>query len=133
MILGVGIDMCDVAFWRDALNDPATSVIEGTFTPSEQLDCQLGPVPAEERYAARFAAKEATIKALSGGRWNQSPIVERIQLLEIEVKRDNWGRPSIELHGAARDVATHLGVDSIHLSISHESSHAVAVTVLESH
>ncbi|MEE2788289.1 MAG: holo-ACP synthase [Myxococcota bacterium] len=131
MIIGVGIDLAEVGFWRAVINDPTTTMVAGTFTPQEQDDCGQGPVPPEERYAARFAAKEATIKALAGVRLGKPPIIERIHPIDIEVQRDAWGRPCIKLHNEAEHVARQLGVEVIHLSISHESSHAVAVTILE--
>ena len=132
MIVGVGIDMASVQFWADALADPTTSVIEGTFTERELNDAHAGPVPPEERLAARFAAKEAYTKAISGGRHGQPPEFDRIDPLDIEVERDSWGRPRLNLKGRAATLAEAFGVSSTWVSLSHEASHAVAVVVLES-
>ncbi len=131
MIVGVGIDLADVQFWTDALNDPTTSVIEGSFTAQEQKDSNAGPVPAAERYAARFAAKEATIKALAGHRIGREPLFDQIGFLDIEVVRDQWGRPSLRLHRVAAEIARAIGANQIHVSMTHEGSCAGAVVILE--
>ena len=131
MIIGVGIDLCDVVFWKTVLGDPTTSVVEGTFTTAEQADCRQGPVPPEERFAARFAAKEAAIKALAGARFGLSSMVPKIEPIDVEILRDQWGRPRIQLHGTANEIAMKLGVCSIHLSMSHEADQAAAVVILE--
>ena len=59
MIIGIGMDLSEAAFWSQALADPTTSVIEGTFTPAELADANAGPTPPADRLATRFAAKEA--------------------------------------------------------------------------
>ena len=131
MIVGVGIDMATVQFWADALADPTTSVVEGTFTEGEIADSKAGPVPPAERLAARFAAKEAFTKAISGGRHGQPPEFDRIDPLDIEIKRDPWGRPQLELHGRAAALAQRFGVSRTWVSLSHELNNAIAVVVLE--
>ena len=131
MIVGVGLDLANVQFWADVLTDPTTSVIEGSFTSQEQEDCLAGPVPASERYAARFAAKEAAIKALAGHRVGREPLFEKISFLDIEVLRDAWGRPSLKLSGAAHEIATAIGVGQIHVSMTHEEAFSAAVVILE--
>lgn len=72
-----------------------------------------------------FAAKEATLKALGTG-WAQG-----LGLRQIEVVRGPGGAPGVRLHEAAADRSARLGAASVHLSITHERSHAVAVAVLE--
>ena len=131
MIIGVGIDLASVQFWTDALNDPTTSVIEGTFTATEQRDALAGPVPPSERFAARFAAKEAFTKAISGGRHGRPPEFDRIDPLDVEIERDHWGRPQLNLRGRAAELAKRFGVAKSWVSLSHEAGHAVAVVVLE--
>ena len=131
MILGIGVDMASVQFWADALTDPTTSVIEGTFTERERSDAHAGPVPTAERLAARFAAKEAFTKAISGGRHGQPPEFDRIDPLDVEVERDKWGRPQLKLTGRAAILAERFGVSRTWVSLSHEASHAVAMVVLE--
>ena len=131
MVIGIGLDLADVSFWKQALSDPTTTVIEGTFTPQEQADANAGPVPPEERFAARFAAKEAAIKALAGHRVGREPLFDRLAPIDIEVMRDPWGRPTLLFHGTAAKIATDIGVGSVHVSLTHEGTFAAAVVVLD--
>jgi holo-[acyl-carrier protein] synthase len=78
------------------------------------------------RYAARFAAKEAVLKALGTG-WTQGTSWN-----EIEVSRDPAGRPSITLTGRCAEIAAELGIESWHLSLSHSKANAIA-SVIGSH
>ena len=132
MIVGVGLDLADVQFWSNVLDDPTTTVIEGTFTAQERMDSERGPVPPAERYAARFAAKEAAIKALAGTRIGEPPLLSQIKPADIEVSRDTWGRPSLHLTGTAKTIADAIGITNIHVSLTHEGVHAAAVVILES-
>ena len=77
-------------------------------------------------YAARFAAKEAVSKAFGTG------IGAQLGWLDIEVRRDDGGKPSIVLHGSGADFASARGAREIHLSLSHTATHAVAQVVIES-
>lgn len=131
MILGIGVDIAEVNFWRQAARDPTTSVIEGTFTINEQTDARDGVAESAQRFATRFAAKEAFLKALSSGRFGASPMRSSIALTEIEVVSDTWGRPKLALHGEAQKVAKERGVQTQHLSLSHEQQFVVAMVVLE--
>ena len=132
MILGLGTDLALVAFWSEALTDPTTSVIEGTFTEQELMDAKQGPTPVAECLAARFAAKEAFIKAIGGARFGMPPVIGRLEPMDIEVLRDNWGRPKLKLHGAAQALATRFGVTQTFVSMTHEGTMAAATVVLES-
>ena len=131
VIIGVGLDLASVAFWEDALADPSTSVIEGTFTAAERMDAAAGPTPEAHRLAARLAAKEAFIKAISSGRYGMEPLLSQLGNLHIEVLLDPHGRPSLGLHGSARDLAESRGVRHIWLSLTHEDQNAAAVVILE--
>ncbi|MGB0648458.1 MAG: holo-ACP synthase [Bradymonadia bacterium] len=131
MILGIGVDIAEVNFWRQAARDPTTSVIEGTFTINEQTEARDGVTESAQRFATRFAAKEAFLKALSSGRFGSSPMRSSIALTEIEVVSDTWGRPKLTLHGEAQKVAKERGVHTQHLSLSHEQQFVVAMVVLE--
>ena len=132
MILGLGTDLALVSFWSEALSDPTTSVIEGTFTAQELLDARQGPTPMAECLAARFAAKEAFIKAIGGARFGVPPVITRLEPKDIEVLRDQWGRPKLELHGAAHNLAVKFGVTRSFVSMSHEGIMAAATVILES-
>ena len=131
MILGIGIDIAEVDFWRQAVRDPTTSVIEGTFTAAEQSDARAGVTETAQRFATRFAAKEAFLKAISNGRFGEPPLRNSIALTDIEVLSDAWGRPRLMLHGDAQTVAKTRGVAAHHLSLSHERQFVVAMVVLE--
>ena len=132
MILGIGTDIAKTEFWHKALNDPSTSVIQGTFTSSELSYCKSGAVHPAQRLASRFAAKEAFIKALGSARVGRPPLQSQIPLIDIEVIIDEWGRPAIELHGLAQDLAHALKLGPIWVSLSHEDEFATATVILES-
>jgi holo-[acyl-carrier protein] synthase len=80
---------------------------------------------AAERYAARFAAKEATMKAMGTG------LADGIGWTQIEVANDDSGKPSLHLHGTARAKADSMGVRRIWLTLSHSSQNASAVVIFE--
>ena len=130
-IFGVGTDLVNVEFWRNVIDDPTTSVIEGTFAESEIDDIFSGPVPPEQRFATRFAAKEAFLKALSGGRSDQEPLRKHLNLREIVLKTDAWGRPTIALYGEVQRVLELLNINACHVSLSHEENYAIATVILE--
>ena len=122
MILGIGVDLAEVARIRAALENPRTGerFRARVFTAEEIAYCAKRR-NGHESFAARFAAKEAMMKAL--GRafgWR-----------EIEVVRGK-GAPSIRLHGRAAARADELGVRHIHLSLSHTAELAIAYVIVES-
>ena len=130
-IFGVGTDLVNVEFWREVIDDPTTSVIEGTFAESEINDIYSGPVPPEQRFATRFAAKEAFLKALGGSRSDQEPLRKHLNLKEIILKKDAWGRPTLALYGEAKKVLEVLKINACHVSLSHEDDYAIATVILE--
>src|SRR5262249_17053442 len=79
-----------------------------------------------ERYAARFAAKEAAMKALGTG-WNRG-----VRWRDIEVSRQPGGRPTMKFYGVAVEFAAKLGTKNVSLSLSHTPEHAIASVILES-
>jgi len=126
VILGVGIDHCSVRRMRRRLEDPADAFVAAVFLPAEIAYCSAKHLP-EEHFAARFAAKEAALKALActGGKgsfW-----------LDIEVVHEPDGQPRIVLAGRLRDLAARTGVQSIHLSLTHTADTAAAVVIAEGH
>jgi holo-[acyl-carrier protein] synthase len=122
MILGVGVDVCDVPRMRRALSRAAFR--RRVFDPGEARDCERRARRAEH-YAARFAAKEAFFKALGTG-WGQG-----VGWTEVAVRAAAGGRPTLRVRGAAARRARALGVARSHLSLSHSGDYAVAVVVLE--
>lgn len=134
MILGVGIDLVAVSGFAEQLGVPGTAVLS-SFTPGERRDCAVsaGGVVREEaaqakHLAARWAAKEAVIKAWSGGNFGGAPALDSVDPRDIEVRTDAWGRPSIRLH---RAVAAALGDAVVHVSLTHDGDMAAAYVVIE--
>ena len=95
------------------------------FTDAERQYCESKGVAAAQSYAARFAAKEAFLKALRTG-WRG-----KISWHDIEVLSDSDGVPSLNVTGEAEKLLQHLGATRAHLSISHTTEHAVAEVILE--
>ena len=131
MLIGLGIDLAEVSYWRQVLADPATAVVEHTFTHSERAYALSTHGEPAQHLAARFAAKEACIKALGAARSPHPPLIMQLDLRTIEVLRDAHGRPSLALRGAARVLADALGVRQTWLSLTHTGDTAGAVVVLE--
>ena len=132
MIAGIGIDLVDIDAFRDQLADPASSFVDGTFTLNEQEACQERPGRDPARHlGARFAAKEAFIKAWSGSNWSQEPALKHIDMREVEVVQDHHRRPRLKLHGRVAQALEKLGPHQLHVSLTHDGSSAGAVVVLE--
>ncbi len=130
MILGMGLDLAASEPWRQALEDPAGASLETCFTAGELARVQGGAVHPAERLAARFAAKEAFLKALGAATISRGA-GRPIDLRDIEVDSDAWGRPMLVLHRAALAQAEAIGVVRAHLSLTHEGATAAAVVMLE--
>ena len=99
--------------------------VERVFTASERAYCDSKGAAAAQHYAARFAAKEAALKALRTG-WRGS-----IAWHDIEISNDEKGAPLIEIAGGAKKVLDSLGANSVHISLSHTTEHAIATVILE--
>lgn len=121
MIIGIGVDVVDIARFERALVRTPT-LLSRLFAESEQLkDGQ--PMPLRS-LAGRFAAKEALIKALgdsTGVQWH-----------DMRVVNDALGNPGFELQDSTRAIADARGITSIHLSMSHDAGIAIAYVVAES-
>jgi holo-[acyl-carrier protein] synthase len=136
-VLGVGLDVVDVATFSSQLELDGTSFLGSTFTPAELATAaEVGENQGEEarvrHLAARFGAKEAFVKAWSMARLGRAPALASVRWQEIEVGRDAWGRPVLRLTGRTADaVADTLGPVSAALSISHDGPVAAAVVVLD--
>ena len=127
-VVGIGIDVVDVARMGAALSAPRGERLrQRVFTAAERVECERQPKLSVQRYAARFAAKEAVLKALGARtRWG-------FAWPEIEVTRDaSSGAPTVALRGRVAASARALGVGCVLVSLSHESSVAVAEALLES-
>ena len=122
MILGVGLDVCDVRRLQRAL--ARAGFRERVYADSEVRDCE-GRARRHLHYAARFAAKEAYFKAIGTG-WGKG-----VGWRDVVVERPGGGAPCLRVTGAAARRASDLGVTRSHLSLSHAGEYAVAVVVLE--
>lgn len=95
------------------------------FTTGEREYCTSKGVTAFQSYAARFAAKEAFLKALKTG-WRG-----KITWQDIEVVQSDEGVPTLNITGEAKTILEQLGADTIHISLSHTADHAIAQIILE--
>ena len=125
MIVGLGLDIAEIDRIEAAIGRHGTPLLELLFTPAEISYCQRHKNPFE-RYAARFAAKEAAMKALGTG-WSRG-----VRWRDIEVAREPGGKPVLRLAGVARQIADGLGVKNISLSITHSGNLALAHVIFES-
>src|SRR5271169_2156213 len=125
MIVGTGVDLAEVPRVRHLVERYGRRFIERAFTPSEIAYVER-KVNRFERYAARFAAKEAGMKAIGTG-WKRG-----VRWRDFEVTNLPSGRPTLQFHGAAAKVAEQLGVRNTALSITHTAGEGVAIVILES-
>jgi holo-[acyl-carrier protein] synthase len=125
--VGIGIDLVSIPEFAEQVDQPGTVFAE-TFTPGERRDAADKRSLAARHLAARWAAKEAVIKAWSGSRFAQRPMLTEAIYRDIEVITDMWGRPKVRLTGA---IADHLADVVIHVSLTHEGDTAAAVAILE--
>ena len=125
MIVGTGIDIAEVERIAQSIARFGGRFKERVFTPDEIRYCESKANKAE-RYAARFAAKEAGMKALGTG-WSRG-----VRWQDIEVRRLAGGRPTLAFHGRAGEIFFQLGGVRAHLSITHTEENAMAFVVLES-
>ena len=126
-IIGTGVDLIEVERIERALTRPATGnrFRRRVFTEVEIAYCESRGRPRYQSYAARFAAKEAVMKALGTG-WNR-----HVGWNEIEVVRQRGHAPTIVLHGKAAQFARRRDVSRFHLSISHTETLAIAYVTAE--
>src|SRR5882724_13129008 len=124
MIVGSGIDIAEVPRIAQALARYGDRFLHRVFTEGEIRYCD-SKANRVERYAARFAAKEAGMEALGTG-WNHG-----VRWRDIEVAREPGGRPTLLLHGKAAEFAIKLGATNIALSITHTAEQAMAQVILE--
>ena len=135
--LAVGLDLVTTTSFAEQLADPASAFVEATFTAREQRDARGPEAVRVQRLAARYAAKEAFVKAWSGARAGRPPLLATVDLREIELVDDGHGRPALRLHGAVAaaldGLAAELGSAAAlhaHVSLSHDPPTAAAVVVL---
>lgn len=125
MIVGIGIDVAEVDRIRQAIERHGRRFIDRVYTAAEIAYVER-KVNRFERYAARFAAKEAGMKAIGTG-WKRG-----VRWHDFEVTNLPSGRPTLQFHGTAAKVAEQLGVRNTALSITHTAGEGVAIVILES-
>ena len=128
-IVGLGTDIVEIARIEQSLSR-SPALIKRVLTENEQqifqAMAQNHPGNAARYFAKRFAAKEAAAKALGTG------IGRGISFQHFNIRNDEFGRPMLELHGAAADLAAKLGLRQTWLSISDEQAFAMATVIFES-
>jgi holo-[acyl-carrier protein] synthase len=120
----MGIDIAEVDRVKAAIERHGEAFLRRLYTQREREYCEKFK-NKYERYAGRFAAKEATMKALGTG-WSRG-----VRWVDVEVVRQSAGRPTITLAGEAAKVASALGVERVALSITHTSAQAFAQVIFE--
>src|SRR5260370_29272035 len=124
MIVGTGIDIAEVPRIAESIERFGERFLHRVFTEGEIRYCD-SKANRVERYAARFAAKEAAMKALGTG-WSHG-----VRWRDIAVARQPWGRPTIKFHGKAADFAARVGAKNAALSLSHTPEQRIASVILE--
>jgi holo-[acyl-carrier protein] synthase len=124
MLLGTGIDLIEINRIAQSIERYGDRFLARIFTPGEIAYCQRKKSFAES-FAARFAAKEAGAKALGTG------IQHGVTWKELEVRREPGRRPTLHFTGRAQEIADRLGVRHISLSLTHNTTTAMASVHLE--
>ncbi|MGD0584588.1 MAG: holo-[acyl-carrier-protein] synthase [Oryzomonas sp.] len=124
MISGIGIDTVEIARFRRFLDEGNQAIIARIFNQRERDRCGARK-DAASCYAARFAAKEAFLKALGSG------LRDGISWHDMEIVNNESGKPELRLAGRARELFEKQGLAAVFLSLSHDGGQAVAMVVLE--
>ncbi|NQT90626.1 MAG: holo-ACP synthase [Candidatus Omnitrophica bacterium] len=123
MIIGTGVDIVEVSRIKSAAIKWKKNFLKKIFTDKELKYSEQRSVPYQH-LAARFAAKEAVLKALGNG-WTN-----RVEWRDIEVWNESSGKPNVRLSGQVKKVSNERGVDDILISVSHTRTYAVANVIL---
>jgi holo-[acyl-carrier protein] synthase len=124
MIYGIGVDIAATERFQRFIDNGNSAIMERLFTQSERSLCG-NRKDAASCLAARFAAKEAFLKALGTGLRNG------ISWQDMEVSNNPLGKPELSLYGKAAEQLLAVGVIRVHLSLSHDGGTAIAMVVLE--
>jgi holo-[acyl-carrier protein] synthase len=124
LIIGSGIDLAEVPRIRSSVERYGDKFLQRVYTDLERAYVER-KANKYERYAARFAAKEAGMKALGTG-WRRG-----VTWHDFEVANLPSGRPTLRLHGRAKEIAEELGVKNISLSLTHTRENGMAFVVFE--
>jgi holo-[acyl-carrier protein] synthase len=124
MIVSIGIDIVEVYRIRETVAR-TPRFVERVFTPDERAYCEAKGAAAAQSFAARFAAKEAFLKALQTG-WRG-----KITWQDVEIVSGENNVPTLQIRGEAKRILENSGANRVHLSMSHTTDHAIAQVVLE--
>ena len=124
MIYGIGIDLLEIERMAQAITRTGPRLIDRLYTEAEQAYCRTQH-PPYTCYAARFAAKEALLKALGTG------LRQHMRWRDIEVCRNALGKPSLRLYGYLQERCVTEGIQHVNLSLSHSATCAIAQVILE--
>ncbi len=124
MIVGLGADLTEVQRLRETIERRGERILRRLFTPAEIAYCEQHR-NKYERYAGRFAVKEAAMKALGTG-WRHG-----VRWVDIEIIREVTGKPALKLRGVAKEFADRLGVKHMAITITHTEELAVAQVIFE--
>ncbi|HXB73634.1 MAG TPA: holo-[acyl-carrier-protein] synthase [Candidatus Acidoferrales bacterium] len=125
MIVGTGVDLAEVRRIKASIERFGARFIDRIYTPAEIAYVE-SKANKYERYAARFAAKEAGMKAIGTG-WRHG-----VTWRDFEVTNLPSGKPTLQFHGVAAQIADRLGVRNVALSLTHTSEMGMAHVILES-
>lgn len=125
-VLGTGVDLQHNSRFVKLVTEDDQSFFHRVFTLQEREYCnRFKLITAQaERYSARFAAKEALVKALGTG-------FLKIGFQEIEVDKDSLGKPFFVVSGAVQELVKKKGIEDIHLSLSHSEDYSIAFVIVE--
>ncbi len=128
MVAGIGVDITDIKRIRESLDEFGERFRNRVFTEAEIAYCErfTHQTAKVERYAARFAAKEAARKALGAA----TPL-KSLSWHDVEIISSTEGAPQLRFHGQAAELMKELNISGAHVSLSHAPDHAVAFVVLE--
>jgi len=124
VIISIGVDIIEVRRVRETI-ERTPRFAQRVFTAAERAYCESRGAVAAQHYAARFAAKEAALKALQTG-WSGG-----ISWQDVEVTAKESGAPLILFHGRARELYELSGANAAHLSLAHTAEQAIAEVILE--
>ncbi len=124
-IVGHGVDLVDIARIGQMIERHGDRFLSRCFTDAERGYCEASAKRRDEHLAARFAAKEAVLKAIGTG-WRNG-----IAWTDIEVVREPSGRPTVVLTGETARIAEQLGITNWFISLSHTDTHAMASVIAE--
>ena len=122
MVVSTGIDIVDIERVKKLAAEHGEKLKQKVFTPEEINYCETHADP-DIRFAGKWAAKEAVVKALGTG-WAHEVLYKN-----IEIVNDSYGKPVVRLHGKAATIAKTKQIDRISISVAHEKLYAVAVAV----